>query len=72
MSSPCVLAHTLPEARRLLAAAGVRLLEIKQTAPPHGGPSGPLRVVRERATSEGVYLVAAASIALDEERDCHD
>jgi hypothetical protein len=72
MSVPCVLARTLAEARRILQSQGVPVLAIEETAPPHGRPAGPLRVVRQRVTGEGVQLVAAASVPLAEGRDCHE
>jgi hypothetical protein len=71
MSTPCVLARTLAEARCILESQGVPLLTIEETSPPRGRPAGPLRVVRQRATGEGVYLVAAASVSLAEGKDCH-
>jgi hypothetical protein len=72
MRTPSLLARPLPEARRLLEAAGVPLVEVKHTAPPRGAPSGPMRVVRQRSASDGVYLVAAASVSLAEGEDSHD
>lgn len=67
MKRPSVIARPLEEARRLLEEAGARAVEVVETGPPRGGPTGALRVVRERWTGEGVHLVVAASVVLAEE-----
>ncbi len=59
-----VVGRPLEEARRLLEAAGVKLLNVLETRSPRGGPTGPLRVVRQRETAEGVVLTTAASAPL--------
>ena len=64
-----VIARSLPDARLLLEEAGVRVISITETAPPAGPLPGPMRVVRERRTEEGMHLVAAASIVLGEPDD---
>jgi hypothetical protein len=69
---PSVVARPLTEARLLLEEAGVQVLSIVETAPPGGLPKGPMRVVRERWTAEGVHLVAAASIVLPGSDHGHD
>jgi hypothetical protein len=71
MSRPSVLGRCLTEARQLLEAAGVPVTGVAQTKPPGGAPPGPLRVVQERSTSEGVFLVTAASVELAEGEDDH-
>jgi hypothetical protein len=67
-----VIARPLDAAQRLLRQAGVELVEIKQTQPPRGGLKGPLRVIRQRATADGVELVVAASAPLPDGEDSHD
>jgi hypothetical protein len=64
-----VIARPLAEARLLLEDAGVQLASIVETAPPGRPPAGPMRIVRERTTDEGVHLVAAASIVLADSDD---
>ena len=64
MKTPLAIARELSEARRVLAEAGVTAAATSRTGPPGKGPSGPLRVVRQRETAEGVELVVAASVAL--------
>jgi len=49
----------------LLEDAGVQVASVVETAPPGQPPAGPMRVVRERTTDEGVHLVVAASIVLE-------
>ncbi len=72
MIAPCVIARPLETAERLLREAGVSSVEIKQTRPPKGGPSGPCRVIRQRATPSGIELVTAASALLAEREAPHD
>jgi len=69
MKAPSVVARPVAEARLLLEEAGVRVASISETAPPGGSPAGPMRVVQERQTEEGVHLVTAASIVLAESYD---
>jgi hypothetical protein len=64
MKTPLVIARELSEARRVLAEAEVAVTATTRTGPPGEAPSGPLRVVRQRETAEGVELVVAASVAL--------
>lgn len=64
-----MVALPLAEAERLMAEAGVRVVEVTRTAPPGGGPGGPLRVVRERWSAEGVHLVVAAAVPMPEGKD---
>jgi len=71
MKRPSAIAWPLLEARLLLEEAGAQILTVTGTAPPGGGPEGPLRVVRERWTAEGVSLVAAASLMLSEGEGVH-
>jgi len=66
---PSVIARPLAEARLLLDDVGVQVVSIVDTAPPGRTPVGPMRVVRERTTDEGVYLVTAASIVLADSDD---
>jgi hypothetical protein len=61
-----VLGLPLAEAERVMAETGVRVVEVTRTAPPGGGPDGPLRVVRERWSAEGVHLVVAATVPMPE------
>ncbi len=69
MTSPCVVGRKLAEAQQLLAAAGVPVLAVTETAPPRARrPQGPPRVVRQRTGPEGVSLVVAASIPLPEKK----
>jgi len=72
MNAPSVIARPLSEAQRILQAAGVQAVVTKQTSPPHGAPSGALRVVRQRLTSEGLELVVAPSAPLLEGTESHD
>ncbi len=69
MSIPCVIALPVGEARRMLEEAGVAVAGTVETGPPEGAPSGPRRVVGQRAREEGVELVVAASVALSGEED---
>lgn len=64
MREPSVIARPLPEARAILEAAGVKVVAVVETRSPKGAPEGPLRVVRQRATGEGVELVTTASVPL--------
>ena len=64
MKEPSVIARPLPEARAVLEAAGVKVVAVVETRSPKGAPEGPLRVVRQRATPEGVELVTTASVPL--------
>jgi hypothetical protein len=72
MKTPLVIARELSEARRVLAEAEVAAAAPTRTGPPGEAPCGPLRVVRQRETAEGVELVVAASVALSggEDNDC--
>jgi hypothetical protein len=72
MSHPCVIARPLDGAQRMLREAGVTMVDVKQTMPPRGGPNGALRVIRQRAGSDGVEIVVAASAPLPETEACHD
>ena len=63
MTSPCVLGRRLAEARQLLEAAGIAVVEVTETAPPRGEAlTGPPRVLRQREVEGGVSLVVAASV----------
>ena len=64
MKAPSVIARHLPEARAILEAAGAKVSGVAETRSPKGAPEGPLRVVRERVTPEGVGLVTTASVPL--------
>ena len=72
MKTPLVIARELSEASRVLAEAEVAVAGTTRTGPPGEAPSGPLRVVRQGETAEGVELVVAASVALSggEDNDC--
>ena len=72
MKAPSVIARELSEARRMLEDAGVTAAATTRTAPPGEAPSGPLRVVGQRETAEGVELVGAASVSLSggKDNDC--
>ena len=72
MSIPCVVARPLSEAKRVLEAAGILKATVAQTSPPQGAPAGPLRVVRQRSTSDGVELVVVGSVPLPERKDRDD
>jgi hypothetical protein len=71
MNTPSVVACQLPEAEAILEAAGLRVASVKETRCPKGAPSGPLRVVRQRQLPEGVELVAAGSVVLQENENGH-
>ena len=64
MKAPSVIARPLPEARAILEAAGAKVAAVVETRSPKGAPGGPLRVVRQRVTPEGVELVTTASVPL--------
>jgi hypothetical protein len=64
MKAPSVIARPLPEARAILEAAGAKVAAVAETRSPRGAPEGPLRVVRQRVTPEGVELVTTASVPL--------
>ena len=66
MNGTSVLGLPLAEAERVMAEAGVRVVEVTRTAPPGGAPEGPLRVVRERRSAEGMHLVVAAAVPMPE------
>jgi hypothetical protein len=72
MSAPSVIARPLEGAERLLGAAGVVAVGVERTQPPRGGPAGPLRVIRQRETSDGVELVVSPSLPLPERERSHD
>jgi hypothetical protein len=72
MSAGSVIGRDLSDAQRILQQAGVSAVGVARTAPPGRAPAGPLRVVRQRTTAEGVQLVAAASVPLSGEGDRHD
>ncbi len=73
MSLPSVVGRELEEARRLLLAVGVTNIDVTETAPPaHRRPTGPLRVVRQRAREQGVSLVVAASVPPPQEAESAD
>ncbi len=73
VSLPSVVGRELEQARRLLQAAGVTHVEVTETAPPaRRSPTGPLRVVRQRATEQGVSLVVAASVPPPQEAESAD
>jgi hypothetical protein len=69
VKAPSVIARPLADARLLLDDAGVQVASVVETVPPGRPPTGPMRVVRERTTDEGVHLVAAASIVLADNDD---
>jgi hypothetical protein len=69
MRAPSVIARELSEARRILEEAGAAGAATRRTAPPGEAPSGPLRVVGQRETAEGVELVVAASVTLSGGKD---
>jgi len=62
MSVPWVVARLLSEARAILEEAGVQVGAVMETRAPGGAPEGPPRVIRQRATPEGVELVTTASV----------
>ena len=64
MKAPSVIARPLPEARAIIEAAGATVAGVVETRSPKGAPGGPLRVVRERVTPEGVELVTTSSVPL--------
>jgi hypothetical protein len=66
MSGPSVVGRLLEEAERILAEHGIAVAEVKRTESPLRSPAGPLRVVRERRTPEGVQLLVAAMVPLPE------
>lgn len=72
MSIPCVVARPLAQARRMLEEAGVTVAAVKETAPPRGAPSGPLRVLRQRETDAGLELTAGRSTPLVGENGLDD
>ncbi len=61
---PSVIGRPLEEAKALLEAAGVKLRNVLETRSPRGGPTGPLRVIRQQETAEGVVLTTASSLPL--------
>ena len=69
MKAPSVIGRLLPDAFEILEQAGIRVIETIRTSAPRGAPSGPLRVIRERARTEGVELVVAASVPPPKESD---
>jgi hypothetical protein len=68
---PCVIAWPLDAAQRMLHDVGVSVIAVKQTQPPKGGLEGPLRVVRQRGTTDAVELVVAAAAPLPETEASH-
>jgi len=64
MKAPWVIARPLSEARAILEAAGAKVTAVAETRSPKGAPAGPLRVVRQRVSPEGVELVTTASVPL--------
>jgi len=72
MSAPSVIAMPLEAAERLLGDAGVVAVRVRRTQPPRGGPAGPLRVIRQRETHDGVELVVSPSAPLPERETSHD
>jgi len=60
---PVVVALPLEEAKEVLDALGIAVVEVAETRArdpaPTGAPSGPLRVVRERYSPDGAHLVTA-------------
>jgi len=72
MNGPSVIARPLLVAERLLADAGVAAVEVQRTEPPRGGPAGPLRVIRQRETADGIELVVAPSVPLLNREEAHD
>ncbi|MBN1459213.1 MAG: hypothetical protein JXA57_06740 [Armatimonadetes bacterium] len=71
MIVPTVVALLLDQAEAVLQQQGVAVASVKQTHPPEPIPVGPLRVIRQRTSPEGVELVAAASIPLLETEKNH-
>ena len=72
MSAPSVIARPLEAAERLLGDAGVAAVRVRRTQPPRGGPSGPLRVIRQRETRDGIELVVSPSVPLPQREKSHD
>jgi len=67
---PEVTGREVEEARRVLEAAGVTVVAVTETLPPRAARlTGALRVVRQRASEEGVRLVVAASVPLLQDED---
>lgn len=61
---PSVVGRPLQEAKNQLERAGFKVLAILETRSPRGGPTGPIRVVRQQEIAEGVVLTTAASVPL--------
>ena len=72
MSVPSVIARPLGAAERLLGDAGVVAVRVDRAHPPRGGPAGPLRVIRQRETRDGIELVVSPSVPLPEKEESHD
>jgi hypothetical protein len=70
--SSCVIAMVLDDAERMLREEGVTAVDVIRTQPPRGGPAGPLRVVRQRQTHDGVELMVSPSAPLPEREKSHD
>jgi hypothetical protein len=72
MSAPCVIGQLLSDAEAMLEAVGLRVAHVSETRSPIAVPSGPLRVVRQREVRNGIELVAAASVVLEQRENGHE
>jgi hypothetical protein len=72
MITPRAIALPMEAAQRLLRQQGETAIAVRQTRPPRGEPSGPLRVIRQLTSGGGVELVVAASIPLPDREASHD
>jgi hypothetical protein len=61
-AAPSVIGRPLAEAQDILRQAGAAVARVDETRPPRGAPEGPLRVIRQQDTDDGVLLVVAASL----------
>ena len=66
------MGRPLAEAERLLAGAGMAVVEVTRTGPPGGRSGGTLRVVRVRQSAQGVHLLVAAAMPLPEGKVPHE
>ncbi|MFB3880185.1 MAG: hypothetical protein ACE149_02925 [Armatimonadota bacterium] len=72
MTGSSLIALPLAAAREAVREHGGALPAVKQTRPPRGAPSGPLRVIRQRSVAGSLELVVAASVPLPETERPHD